>query len=154
MLEVKVNKTLKLVGHLKRELRNIQQSEVDKAIYMMESFVKSKKIQTMGPLITVTHDSVLQEREGVLVNIDLILQIKSFGRSNEPYQYISSDLKINNCIYVRYKGKIEELSYGYIKLELFIWENKLIKSGPIYTIFADMKNSEDVIVDIFIPVEE
>ncbi|MPW27325.1 hypothetical protein GC105_16285 [Alkalibaculum sp. M08DMB] len=154
MLEIKTDKILKLNGYLMRELRNLPQIEVDKATYMMESFIKTNKIIILGPLITVTYDSHIDEKEGLLVNIDLIMQVKSIPSISEPYQYIPSGLKLSNCIYVRFEGNIQELSYGYTKLNLYIWENKLIKAGPIYTVYANMENPENVTVDIFIPVEE
>ena len=34
-----------------------------------------------------------------------------------------------------------------------MWENKLTKKGETYTVFANMEDETNVMVDIFIPVE-
>lgn len=152
MLEVKENKVLKLVNVVKRELRAVPQQEVDRATYMLESYLKTRKLNSVGPLITVSQGVDVTEDGQLGLDIDIMIQLNEKTMTGEPYEFLEM-VRITNCVYVRFQGKIEELNYGYSKLELYMWENKLTKKGETYTVFANMEDQANVTVDIFIPVE-
>lgn len=153
MLEVKENKVLKLVNVVKRELRAVPQNEVDRATYKLESYLKTRKLNSIGPLITASHGASVINDSELGLDIDIMVQIKGKTKVAEPYKF-EELVRLTNCIYTRFEGNIEELNYGYTKLELYIWENKLIQKGPIHTVFVDMEDANNVVVDIFIPIEE
>jgi len=153
VLEVKENKVLKLVNVIKRELRAVPQNEVDRATHKLEYYLKTRKLNSVGPLISATYGANIDEESELGLDIDIMVQIKEKTKVAEPYTF-EELVRLTNCIYTRFKGNIEELNYGYTKLELYIWENKLIQKGPIHTVFVDMEDLSNVVVDIFIPVEE
>lgn len=152
MLEVKENKVLNLVNVIKRELRAVPQQEVDRATYMMETYLKTRKLNSVGPLITITHGADVTEDGQLGLDMDIMIQVREKTITGEPYELLDT-VRVTNCVYVRFQGNIAELNYGYTKLELYMWENKLTKKGEIYTVFANMEDETNVIVDIFIPVE-
>lgn len=84
--------------------------------------------------------------------MDIMVQVKERTMVGERYEFLDT-VRIPNWVYVRFKGNIQELNYGYSKLELYIWENKLTKNGATYTVFASMEDINNIGVDIFIPVE-
>lgn len=153
MLEVKENKVLKLVNVVRRELRAVPQNEVDRATYKLESYLKTRNLNSVGPLISATHGANITEESQLGLDIDIMVQIKEKIKVGEPYKF-EKLIRLTDCIYTRFEGNIADLNYGYTKLELYIWENKLIQKGPIHTIFVDLEDTNNIVVDIFIQIEE
>ena len=113
MLEVKENKVLKLVNVIKRELSAVPQQEVDRATYMMETYLKTRKLNSVGPLITVTHGADVTEDGQLGLDMDIMIQVKEKTITGEPYEFLDTVRIPKLCI-----CKISR-EYSRIKLWIF-----------------------------------
>ncbi|ENK1244796.1 hypothetical protein FDF31_04215 [Clostridium sporogenes] len=149
---LKENKTLKLNNVLSRELSEKEFMDINRITYMMDSYIKSKGNSIMGPMIN--YSSLVNDENGNPKLIGkIIFQLKNpINKIERPYKY-EKEIRITNCLFVRFNEKEENLQFAYSKLQLHAFENDIDLLGSSYTVFVDQK--EDIIVaDVFMKIKE
>ncbi|MBQ3558881.1 MAG: hypothetical protein IJA07_05140 [Agathobacter sp.] len=151
-LQLYNNKVLKLSNVLQYQI-DLSEKEIRPEIQVeqMQSYIKAKGAMQIGPLIEYTHTFVNEVGE-LKIEICFLLQCNNFICSVEqPYQ-MESILRVPNCMYCRYIGPEEKLSFAYDKIHLEAFENDIELEDCSYTIFVD-RNEEDetIVADVFIP---
>ncbi len=148
MNEIKcyINKVLRLekVLSVKIDIEK-EESGCDIQVERMINYLNLKGAKQVGPLI--------QYLKSKADNVEMYYMIQSnkyFEDVDVPY---SSEeiLKISNCIFAHYKGPGDKMNCVYEKIHVVAFENDLVLSGECYTVYIDL--SDDVVVDVFMPVE-
>lgn len=148
-ITVRENKALKLNNVLIREI-NEKEDDFNKAIHMMESYIKSKGNSMVGPLIT--YSGVKIENDELKIIMKIIGQVKNpIHNVENPYRF-ETQLKVSNCLFARYREKEENLQMAYSKLQVHAFENEIKLKGDSYTIFVDNKEG-DIVADVFMEVD-
>lgn len=144
------NKTLKLTNVLKyRVLIDEENFDLNAVIEQMQSFIKTKGVIQVGPLIQYTRTFVNAEDE-IDLEIVLLLQCNSYIHSVESPYMIESIIRVPNCMYCRYIGPEDKLSFAYQKIQLEAFENDIPLKGDSYTIFVDRdEENETITADVF-----
>ncbi|MFL1470936.1 hypothetical protein [Paraclostridium bifermentans] len=151
-ITVKENKTLKLKNVLIRYLREDEFASMDKIIYMMENYIKSKGNTAIGPLVTHSYPLV-DELGNLTINSKIMIQVKNkMVKVDNPYN-IKEEVRVTNCLFARFNEYEEKLQYAYSKLELYAFENDINIKGDTYTVFVDDKNNK-LVADIFMEVQK
>lgn len=148
-ITVRENKILKLNNVLIREI-NEKEDDFNKAVYMMESYVKAKGTRIVGPLIT--YSGVKVENDELKIIIKIMAQVKEpIHNVENPYRF-QTLLRATNCLFARYKEREENLQMAYSKLQVHAFENEIKLKGDSYTIFVDNKDG-DILADVFMEVD-
>lgn len=145
-LTVDYNKTLKLTNVITIEL---PLGDIDSFVILtqMENYIKSKGFQIVGPPIQYTN--IAEDNTGKMgFIIKLMRQANGFIHDIEKPYKIASILKVPNCLYTRYCGVSEKMSFAYNKLTLTAFEYDIPLKGDSYTAFLN-ETDDNVIVDIF-----
>lgn len=146
-ITIKENKILKLSNVLVKELSKDEFTNLDKVIYMMESYIKSKGNLRIGPLVTYS-DYVIDNDNIPDIKSKLMLQMKNpLNKIDNPYKF-ESLIRITNCLMARYIEKEKNLQFAYSKLNLYAFENSINLKGGSYTVFVN-QNEDILIADVF-----
>ncbi len=144
------NKTLKLQNVLLCKLYlEDEDADLNIMIEKMQSCIKVKGAVQIGPLIQRTRPSV-NDKEELDIEITLMLQCNHDIHSVEqPYSF-ETVIRIPNCMYCRYIGPEDKLSFAYQKIQLEAFENDIPLKGDSYTIFVDRdEENETITADVF-----
>jgi hypothetical protein len=148
---LKDNKTLKLSNVLIREIIGDEIADIDRMSYMMESYIKSKGNLRVGPLVNYTVVTMDNSQNPTLI-IKLMMQLKNpIHNVESPYKY-ESLIRVQNCLFVRYKEKEENLQFAYSKLNLHAFENDIKLKGDSFTVFVN-KEEDILTADIFMETQ-
>lgn len=149
---LKENKTLKLNNVLSRELSEKEFMDINRITYMMDSYIKSKGNSIMGPMIN--YSSLVNDENGNPKLIGkIIFQLKNpINKIERPYKY-EKQIRITNCLFVRFNEKEENLQFAYSKLQLHAFENDIDLLGSSYTVFVDQKEDR-IVADVFMKIKE
>jgi uncharacterized protein YecE (DUF72 family) len=150
------SKTLKLLNTLTLNLSDIADDAEDlggleKLVSQMETYVRSKGAQPIGPLIQKT--SVSADANGeVDVNISFIRQADTYINHTEPPYHMESVLRVADCLYARFIGEEADMRHAYNKLGLIAYEEEIELSGETYTVYVDSDEASGTLTaDIFMP---
>ncbi len=146
------NKVLKLLNALKiKVLLKEEKSNLDIVIKQMQSYIKTRSVEQIGPLIQYTRVFVNDNNE-MDMEIIMMLQCNNYIHHVESPYSMESVIRIPNCMYCRYIGPEEKLKFAYDKIHLEAFENNIELEDCSYTIFVD-RNEEDetIVADVFIP---
>ncbi|MEC1522111.1 AraC family transcriptional regulator [Neobacillus niacini] len=149
-LAVKENKRLVLKNVIIKELRNIQMDHLDKEIEKFLNYLRVLNVQTFGPLITKSFGTNIHEDGSITFDYDVMVQAHDYHLHKERFR-VNQLHTCDNCIYVRYEGKADQLNFAHTKLDLHIFENDLETDGSIYNIYIS-NDPDNTIIDIFRPV--
>lgn len=146
-LEVHTNKILKLTNAVCYMLEDNDFLSLDKTVYQMENYIKSKGAMPIGPLIQCTE---VQNDGGAepKIQISLIRQVNTFINKLEAPYTIQSVLRVPNCLYIRFIGDESHIKFAYDKLNVFAYEQEIPLTGRTYTIFTS-KSEDEFSADIF-----
>lgn len=149
-IELKSNKILKLTNVLiQKILLNEEDFDFNIAIEQMQSYIRTKGALQVGPLIQYSN-TYMNESGEVELDIKLLLQCNNYIHSVEHSYTMESVLRIPNCMYCRYTGPEDKLSFAYQKIQLEAFENDIPLKGDSYTIFIDRdEENETIIADVF-----
>lgn len=148
---VRENKTLKLNNVLIREVDENEFIDVNKAIYMLESYIKLNGNAITGPMINYTALSQGADGQPKII-IKLIVQLKNPIQSIEmPYEY-KTQIKVPNCLFARFSEKEDNIDFAYSKLNLYAFENDITLVGDHYTVFVDRKE-KNIVADVFMQIQ-
>lgn len=149
-LEVKENKKLVLVNVLKVELRNLPIDDLDEEVKKFMKKIDLLKVQIFGPLVIRNIGTNIHEDGTMSVDYDIMIQASDYKQYKNEF-IIEDRYECKHCLYLHYEGKQEDMSYAYMKLELFEYENDLVTTSELYTVY--IKESEaNVVIDLFKPM--
>lgn len=151
-LEVKENKKLVLKQVLVKELKNIQLDLVDDEINKFANQIKLLKVQAFGPLIVKNPGVNVHEDGSMTMDYELIVQAHDYKQYKHSFA-TKEQLKCENCVYVRYEGKPEDVHYAHTKLDLHFYEHGLVSDGSTINVYVS-EAPDFIVVDIFKPVKE
>ncbi|ADL51180.1 hypothetical protein [Clostridium cellulovorans] len=148
---VRENKILKLNNVLIREVNPNEFNDISRLSYMMESYIKSKGNNVIGPMINYS-SAVLDDNRQARITLKLIVQLKNpIYDVIYPYEFVNQ-VRVTNCLFARFSEKGENLHYAYSKLELYAFENDIKLKGSNYTVFVENKDNK-MVADIFMEID-
>lgn len=149
------NKILRLTNVLKYKfLLEGEQVDFRIAIEQMQSYIRTKGAQQIGPLIQYTR-TFLNENQELDVELILMLQCNHYIHNVEPPYSMESVIRVPDAMYCRYTGPESTLKYAYDKINLEAFENDIKLKDYNYTIFVNSNEEEGTIVaDVFVPKDE
>ena len=150
-LYLNFQKVLKLQNSLIRTLDYANENDkLELIIEKMQSYIKAKGNIQIGPLIQYTCTSINEEGK-LNIEIKLLLQCKNFIHNLEKGYTMESLIRVPNCMYCRYTGPEDKLSFAYDKIQLEAFENDISLKNENYTIFVDRDDeNERIIADVFV----
>lgn len=149
-INISPSKTLKLTNILINRCQ-IKEEDFDftVSIEQMQSFIRTKGAVQIGPLIQYTN-SYINEAGEMDIDIRLMLQCNHYIHSVEQPYTMESMVRIPNCMYCRYIGPEDKLSFAYQKIQLEAFESDILLKGDSYTIFVDRNEEKETITaDVF-----
>lgn len=149
-ISISPSKTLKLTNILINRCQ-IKEEDFDftVSIEQMQSFIRTKGAVQIGPLIQYTN-SYINEAGEMDIDIRLMLQCNHYIHSVQQPYTMESMIRIPNCMYCRYIGPEDKLSFAYQKIQLEAFENDILLKGDSYTIFVDRdEENETITADVF-----
>ena len=149
-IDISYNKKLKLMNPFILQV-NLQEENqnLDILIQQMESAIRAKGGQPIGPVIQYTEVIVGEDGEGE-INLKLIRQAdKYINHVDAPYK-METIIEVTGCMYARYQGPEEKLSLAYQKLNVIAFEEEITTKNSNYTIFVDGDEEGNITADIFI----
>ena len=145
-------KILKINNVLIKKL-NMQEDELNISIIIeqMQSYIKTKGVKQIGPLIQYTR-TFLNENDEMDFEVVIMLQCNSYIHNVEPPYSMESVIRVPNAMYCRYIGSEDKLHFAYDKINLEAFENDIELEDCNYTVFVDRNEDDETIVaDVFIP---
>ncbi len=153
-LETRNNKTLKLNNVLSRTIPTNELFNQSKYLNMMNNYIMSKNLQTLGPLILYSSGlKGLDADNNPIIETRIMIQLKQSSVSLQNGYLFDKEIKVNNCNMVRFNDKQENLQYATQKLTLYAYENDITLTGESYTIFIKQEDDK-LLADVFMPVDE
>ncbi|MEG1256063.1 hypothetical protein [Clostridium sp.] len=144
---IRENKVLKLNNVLIREISENELIDIDKIAYMMDSYIKSKGNSTLGPMINYSSVEVDDNGQPKVI-LKLLVQLKNpIHNIEKPYE-LKSQIRVTNCLFVRFTEKEENLQFAYQKLGVHAFENNIKLKGDSYTVYVK-KEEENIVADVF-----
>ena len=150
-LQVAYNKTLKLQNPCIREVSVDELEDLEKVVYQMKNYMKSKGVVPVGPMIQCTTVFVTEAQE-TEIKIELILQADKYLQKLESQYKMLPQLRVANCLFTRVIGEEYYLKYAYDKLNLTAFEEDIPLAGRTFTVFTG-KDGAEFSADIFVECE-
>ncbi len=141
------NKTLKLTNAMFYRIANDDLQNIDKVVYQMENYIRSKGAIPIGPVVQCTQIAVTEVGE-VEININFIRQANTYINHLEHPYTMESVLRIPNCLFVRFHGEESQLHFAYDKLNLIAFEEDIPLTGKSYTVFT-AQSEDQFSADVF-----
>ena len=146
---VSESKTLKLTNVLSRRIMPEEFPNSNLIVTQMESFVRSRGAQPMGPL--VQHILVTKEPKPE-AQMYLLRQANQMIARLDPQYHMDAVLRVKNCLYAHYVGPMARNELATQKLNIYAFEHDIKLSGSAYSIFVSQDDDEGV-VDVFMEKE-
>lgn len=148
-LEIK-KKSLRLVNVLCYPV-DVKKTQFDlnTEIEKMQTYIKTKGMQQLGPLIQYMNTHVNQDGN---IDVDMVfmLQCNNIINKVEKSYSMESMIRVENCMYVHYIGPQDKIKFAYDKINLEAFESDVKLVGESYTIFLDNNEEEEnLVTDIF-----
>lgn len=149
-IDISYNKKLKLMNPFILQVNLEEENQnLDVLVQQMESAIRAKGAQPIGPLIQYTEVIVGEDGEGEIV-LKLIRQSdKYINHVESPYK-MESVLEVSGCMYARFQGPEEKLTLAYHKLNVIAFEEEIALKNSNYTIFVDGDDEGNITADVFI----
>lgn len=145
-IEIVENKTLKLNRVLSRELRQQDDSEVPKALHMLSSYVKSKKLTPYGP--TVIHSKTVFENMRPIRITRIMVQLREPPGSVEPPYSFEELIRVEKCVMARYRGDAAHIQLAYGKIQIYAFEHSISLKDEVYTVIIE-EDQSGILADVF-----
>jgi hypothetical protein len=153
IIEFRENKILKLVNVLSRKVPETELFSQDKHLFMLQSWLKAKGYETLGPLIMYSSGIIGVDAENKpIIDSSVMVQLKQNSiRLEVPYRF-EKEIRIENCLLARFNGNAEKLQFATNKLTLFAYENDIELNGETYIVLIE-QNEHSLLADVFMPVK-
>lgn len=151
-LEVKENKTLKLIQVFCKELPALSYDELDAEMKKFSNFIQANNIQTRGPIVLHDKGVRITEAGEIVSDQRLMVQLQKELPNYGEYTYIP-ELVVRGCLYLRFEDEETYVSMATSKLTLHMYENDYVDAGGTYQVLIDNRGGR-LSIDYFQPVEE
>lgn len=151
-LEVKENKTLKLIQVFCKKLPGLSYEDLDTEIKKFSNFIHVNNIQTRGPLVMHDKGMRITESGEIVSDKRLMVQLQRELSNYGEYTYIP-EVNVKDCLYLHFEDTEEYLSMATSKLTLHMYENDYVDAGGIYQVLIDNRGGQ-LTIDYFQPIEE
>jgi len=146
-IEIVTGKTLKLKNVLSKEIGSSESAEMQKAMHMFNSYMKSKKLTPYGPLII--YGKIAFENGTLVQRNRMMIQIRENpDRTESPYSF-DELIRVENCIMARYRGDAASVQMAYGKINVHAFENDIQLKGETYTVFVEQNDDGRILADVF-----
>jgi hypothetical protein len=145
-IEIVENKTLKLNRVLSRALRQTDPGEVQKAMHMLGSYVKSKKLTPYGP--TVIHSKTAFQNMQPVQTTRMMVQLRESPDSVDPPYSFEELIRIEKCVMARYRGDAAHLQLAYGKIQVYAFEHDISLKDEMYTVLIE-ETPSGILADVF-----
>lgn len=151
------SKVLCLKNVLSKEYYLNNENDEKKNINMLASYIKSKNIDTYGPLIFYTSGIIgFNANKKPIVKNKIMIQCKQNNYLNivSPYKF-EGDIRIEDTLYVRFNDTEDKVFMASSKLLLYAYENDIDLEGGTYSIgLSEEKETKKVVLDLFMPIKK
>ena len=141
------NKTLKLTNVL---IANLNPEDVQDMAFLekMDYYIKAKGCQPVGPMVQYT--GVVETGNGeVGLNLRILRQASGYINKTEAPYTMEAELRVPNCLYVRFVGPQSMMNVAYQKLAVYAYEEGIEVTRNSYTVYVNHLENEDIVADIF-----
>lgn len=147
VIQVQSGVTLKLANVLQRKVDVNGLMNLPRQHGEMVAYIKDKGFLPVGPVI---HKSVLSYDKSCRAEMSAyLLQRLNGGIENPQMPYFMTGLiQVNNCLYTRFRGRNEDISFAYDKMNLIAYEHEISLSNESYTVIVNEGNG-NIVADIF-----
>ncbi len=149
VLNVEENKVLKLHKVLRKDLSETEASNLSQTLQSFQAYIKARGLTARGPLITYTKTEVVDGNATLKTAIMSQVEAKPNTSVAYPYSY-TEELRVPNCLYVRYNDNQDYLQIAYNKIGVYAFENYLNLTCSTYSIH--LANGQTYMCDIFAEV--
>jgi len=149
-IEIAEGKTLKLKNVLSKEIGSQDGSEMQKAMHMFQSYMKSISLTPYGPVII--RSSVAFENGALIQRSRMMVQVRETPKAVDSPYYFDELIRVENCILARYRGDAGNVQMAYGKINVYAFENEIQLKGDTYTVFVE-QNDNGIMADVFIETE-
>lgn len=143
------DKVLRLNNVLQYRIQHNEDINVNVLIGQIETYIKTKGVSKIGPLIQYTK-MCLNRKNELEVEAIIMIQCSDYIHSVENPYSMHSVIRVPNSMYCRYVGPENKLKFAYDKIYLEAFENDIELEDYNYTIFVD-RLDENIVADVFIP---
>ena len=147
-LQVAYNKSLKMTNACVYRIQEADFEDIDKIVYQMENYIRSKGAMPLGPLIQFTQVETDGNGEPN-ITMKFIPQANTFIVNTDPPYTMESVIRCPNCLFCRFTGEENDLHFAYDKLNLLAYEEDIPLTGRSYTVFT-AKSEDDFSADVFL----
>lgn len=136
---IKINQEL----HLKNLLsfrRNLTQSELQKELIDIDSFIKENGLTVIGPKISTTY-SVTQSMMPTM-DIEILIPVDKTFNENHMYN-LKKELKLTNCLKFEHRGNPQSMQQNILLIQQYIKDNGLIPISSLYTVNLNEVKTQD-----------
>lgn len=147
---VKENKKLVLNNVLIKKHESIALDAIDEKLNSFTNQIKLFNVQTFGPLVTRSEGTTIHEDGTLTTDYELIVQAHDYKQYQKQF-HIKDRVEFPHCIYLKFKGKVDDMHYAHSKLDLYFYENDLTANGDVVTVLIN-EYEDQVEVDLFRPV--
>lgn len=147
-LQFSPQKSLRLENVLKyKVLLDEEDMDLRVMIEQMQSYINAKGATQVGPLIQYTR-TYLNEEDELDMEIVMMLQCNHYIHNVEAPYKMESLLRVKDCMYCRYMGPEESMTFAYDKINLEAFEQDIKLKGDSYTIYVD-EQDDNMVIDVF-----
>lgn len=144
-MEIKENKKLVLKHVLIKNFKNIALEKVDQEITKFMNELKMLKAQTFGPLVTRASGSHFHEDGSITMDYQIMMQAHDYKQYKNKYT-AKERVEYPHSVYLRFKGKPENMQFAHSKLDVYFYEEELISDGSIVNVFVG-ETEEEITID-------
>lgn len=145
------NKKLVLKNVIRKRCNHLPNNSIDEEVKKFQNTLLAHNPSAFGPLIICNRGSHVSESGEISVDIDILVQAREYKKMKDIFD-IEESIECKNCIVAQYEDDAEHIPMVFSKLDVFIYENDLIPTGIMYTLYKD-SSSHHTALDIFKQVE-
>lgn len=120
--------------------KQLTQTEVQKEMNSIESFIKENNLKVVGPKISTTY-SVTQSMTPTM-DIEILIPVDKEFNGTDMYK-LKKEFKLINCLKVSHKGNPATFQNAIINIQRHIQDNKLLPISSLYTVTIKETKTQD-----------
>ena len=136
---IKINQELNLRNLLSFR-KNLTQSELQKELIDIDSFIKENGLTVIGPKISTTY-SVTQAMMPTM-DIEILIPVDKTFNENHMYN-LKKELKLTNCLKFEHRGNPQSMQQNILLIQQYIKDNGLIPISSLYTVNLNEVKTQD-----------
>lgn len=146
------NKKLVLKNVIRKRCKNLPSDKVDEEVRKFQNTLLAHNPLVFGPLVICNKGTHVLESGAVNLDIDILVQAREYKKMKDLFE-IEESHECRHCVVAQYEDDAEHIPLAFSKLDIYIYENDLIPTGIMYTLYKNDSPSHTSI-DIFKQVEK